>query len=445
MRHEIIMPALGMAQDTGTLIAWHKAEGEAVKQGETLFEVETDKATMEVEAPASGFLVGISARDGDEVPVGQVMALISDSATVTEADKKVTASTSATSAEPAADADSESLPEGKAIIMPVLGMSQDTGVLVRWLKAVGDKVQEDDTLFEVETDKSVVEVPAGMNGYLVARLAAGGDEVPTGETIAIISAESSANTVDRAYAQAGSPPTVEASAPAVEPSQAPAKPTPLAPPQPKPMHNAPRSSNGKILASPKLKRLALQAGYDLRLLAETTSPQPFHARDFEALKHAHEAQLATRGSGQTYSAPNRLSARVAAQDFAAFLAWTEEHVEACSAEQVLATFAGASLATAARVRVDSRGNSATFVTHQQLSATAPSEGEPDVIVHDLRDTFISSTELQPDAVPVISIVGSQDELTLTLTCIDSQLSGKDAAVFLNNFAGRIAEPLQHLF
>ena len=70
------MPALGMAQETGVLVEWFKAEGEEVVQGEPLMEVETDKATVEIEAAASGLLGGVTAQPGDEVPVGQVIALI---------------------------------------------------------------------------------------------------------------------------------------------------------------------------------------------------------------------------------------------------------------------------------------------------------------------------------------------------------------------------------
>lgn len=70
------MPALGMAQETGKLIAWLKREGERVDKGEPLMEVETDKATVEIEAPASGTLNGLRAQDGDEVPVGEVIAWI---------------------------------------------------------------------------------------------------------------------------------------------------------------------------------------------------------------------------------------------------------------------------------------------------------------------------------------------------------------------------------
>jgi pyruvate dehydrogenase E2 component (dihydrolipoamide acetyltransferase) len=70
------MPALGIAQEKGTLVSWFKAEGEPVKKGEPLMEVETDKATVEIEAPATGILASVSASPGDEVPVGQRIALI---------------------------------------------------------------------------------------------------------------------------------------------------------------------------------------------------------------------------------------------------------------------------------------------------------------------------------------------------------------------------------
>ncbi|MBT4499496.1 MAG: 2-oxo acid dehydrogenase subunit E2 [Gemmatimonadetes bacterium] len=76
MAKEVIMPALGMAQETGVLQQWLKAEGEEVAAGEPLMEVETDKAVVEVEAPASGVLGGVTADPGEEIPVGQVIAFI---------------------------------------------------------------------------------------------------------------------------------------------------------------------------------------------------------------------------------------------------------------------------------------------------------------------------------------------------------------------------------
>ena len=76
MATDVIMPALGMNQETGRLISWLKQEGETVTKGESLMEVETDKTTVEVESPATGVLAGVTAHVGDEVPVGQVIAVI---------------------------------------------------------------------------------------------------------------------------------------------------------------------------------------------------------------------------------------------------------------------------------------------------------------------------------------------------------------------------------
>ena len=73
---EVIMPALGMSQDTGRLLMWLKSEGDTIEKGEPLMEVETDKTTVEVEAPATGTLGGVSASAGDDVPVGDVVAYI---------------------------------------------------------------------------------------------------------------------------------------------------------------------------------------------------------------------------------------------------------------------------------------------------------------------------------------------------------------------------------
>jgi pyruvate dehydrogenase E2 component (dihydrolipoamide acetyltransferase) len=73
---DVVMPALGMAQETGTLLQWLKAPGDSVTKGEPLMEVETDKATVEIEAPASGTLANVTAQTGDVIPVGQVIAVI---------------------------------------------------------------------------------------------------------------------------------------------------------------------------------------------------------------------------------------------------------------------------------------------------------------------------------------------------------------------------------
>jgi pyruvate dehydrogenase E2 component (dihydrolipoamide acetyltransferase) len=78
MAISVVMPALELTQETGKLVSWRKKEGEAVAKGETLLEIETDKAVVEVEAMADGFLAGIKAQAGDVVPVGRTIAWIVD-------------------------------------------------------------------------------------------------------------------------------------------------------------------------------------------------------------------------------------------------------------------------------------------------------------------------------------------------------------------------------
>src|SRR5512141_2914412 len=76
MATSVIMPALEMAQETGKLLQWLKHAGDAVTKGEPIMEIETDKVTVEIEAPASGTLGGVTAREGESVPVGQTIAWV---------------------------------------------------------------------------------------------------------------------------------------------------------------------------------------------------------------------------------------------------------------------------------------------------------------------------------------------------------------------------------
>jgi len=78
MATQVILPALGMAQDTGIIVRWLIAEGQEVTKGEPLVEIETDKATVEIEAPASGTLANVTGTIGVDIPVGQVIASILD-------------------------------------------------------------------------------------------------------------------------------------------------------------------------------------------------------------------------------------------------------------------------------------------------------------------------------------------------------------------------------
>jgi len=83
----VILPKLGLTMDEGRLVAWLKKEGDHVDAGEALFEVETDKATMEVESPVSGYVRRLLAAGGDDIPVTAIIALISTTADEPVADE----------------------------------------------------------------------------------------------------------------------------------------------------------------------------------------------------------------------------------------------------------------------------------------------------------------------------------------------------------------------
>lgn len=104
MAEDVIMPALGMSQETGVLLQWLKSEGEFVAEGEPLMEIETDKVIVEVEATASGILSRVTADPGDEIPVGQTVAQISS------AEESTSSIPDLTSAEPELE-DSTTSPE----------------------------------------------------------------------------------------------------------------------------------------------------------------------------------------------------------------------------------------------------------------------------------------------------------------------------------------------
>jgi pyruvate dehydrogenase E2 component (dihydrolipoamide acetyltransferase) len=76
MAVEVVLPRVDMDMTAGKFTRWYKNEGESVDKGATLFEIETDKAAMDVDAPASGVLRGVTAKPGDELPVGSVIAWI---------------------------------------------------------------------------------------------------------------------------------------------------------------------------------------------------------------------------------------------------------------------------------------------------------------------------------------------------------------------------------
>ena len=151
MATKVIMPALGMAQETGKLISWLKKEGDTVTQGEAIMEIETDKAVVEYDAAASGVLRGVQAEPGDEVPVGEVIAWILEPGEALPEQPKAVAKPPAAAQQPASPVVQQPEAAAPVDISPVaLNIAREYHVDLSQLKANGRRIQKADVLAYIE-------------------------------------------------------------------------------------------------------------------------------------------------------------------------------------------------------------------------------------------------------------------------------------------------------
>ena len=191
------MPAMGDSVSEGTILEWHKKEGDPVSEDETLVEVSTDKVDAEVPSPAAGTVAKVHAAEGETVAVGAPLAEIAPNGGAPAAvgnGGPAASPAEAAPAEPAPAAEPEAAPAPAAsgeqleITMPQMGESVSEGVILEWAKQPGDEVQADETIVEISTDKVDAEVPAPASGVMGEILAEAGETVTVGEVIARMSA-----------------------------------------------------------------------------------------------------------------------------------------------------------------------------------------------------------------------------------------------------------------
>jgi pyruvate dehydrogenase E2 component (dihydrolipoyllysine-residue acetyltransferase) len=176
MATNVIMPALEMAQETGKVVRWLKSPGDTVSKGEPILEIETDKVTVEIEAPASGVLGNVTASEGDVVPVGQTIAVIAAPNEARVPEPATAARGPAAAATPAASiASTQSAPAARASApasavkaSPLARkIAEQHGVDISQIKTASGRVEKADVLAYVENFKTPA---AAGNG--AARLAA---------------------------------------------------------------------------------------------------------------------------------------------------------------------------------------------------------------------------------------------------------------------------------
>lgn len=204
MSHEVKIPMVGESVTSGTLAQWHVAEGEEVQVGQTLFSLETDKITQEIEAEYAG-VISLLVAEGEEVEIGVVVAQIasqiasqgSDSAAPesgqpstpqAEAAEQSEQSEQSTSSAPSESSSSSTIssPSAEAreedVVVPPVGESVSTGTLAAWLVEEGAQVEVGQILFSLETDKITQEIESEYSGTL-ARLVEEGAEVEIGAVV----------------------------------------------------------------------------------------------------------------------------------------------------------------------------------------------------------------------------------------------------------------------
>ena len=168
---EVRLPELAEAMTSATLAVWLKNPGDPVTAGEPIAEVETDKTTVELEAPADGVLAEVVVAAGTrDVAVGALLAVVREAARAGEKG-------------PTAD----SAPPVVEVRLPELADGMTSATLTAWLKTTGDSVGAGEPIAEVETDKTTVELEAPAGGVLAEiRIAPGAEAIAVGTVLALL-------------------------------------------------------------------------------------------------------------------------------------------------------------------------------------------------------------------------------------------------------------------
>ncbi|MYK31531.1 MAG: 2-oxoglutarate dehydrogenase complex dihydrolipoyllysine-residue succinyltransferase [Boseongicola sp. SB0670_bin_30] len=208
MSTEVRVPALGESVTEAVVATWFKRPGERVSVDEMLCELETDKVTVEVPAPAAGTLAEIVAEEGATVAPDALLATLS----ATDGEAPAPAKPDAAPAATAAARSGEGKADGQAVdvMVPALGESVTEATVSTWFKSAGDTVAADEMLCELETDKVSVEVPAPVAGVLAKILKGEGETVEAGGKLAVMAAgEGAAIAAEPAAGEAGAAPATE--------------------------------------------------------------------------------------------------------------------------------------------------------------------------------------------------------------------------------------------
>ena len=302
MATDVLMPQMGESIFEGTITKWLKKPGDKVQRDEPLFEISTDKVDAEIPAPAAGVLKEIKVKEGATVQVNTVVGIIDAEGGAAKASAPAPAQSKAAPAQsaptPSASAASSSQADGAPaaqqppateksapvqeergsapaganggagidVVMPQMGESIFEGTITKWLKKVGDKVQRDEPLFEISTDKVDAEIPAPAAGVLREIKVKEGTTVQVNSVVAVIGGAGAQGKAAPAQAAPAKPQAAQPQAVQSQPAQ-------QQPPQPQPVVSFPASDRGqdgeRLRSSPLVRRMARENNVDLNQVPGT--------------------------------------------------------------------------------------------------------------------------------------------------------------------------------
>jgi pyruvate dehydrogenase E2 component (dihydrolipoamide acetyltransferase) len=314
MAEVILMPRLSDTMTEGVIAAWHKKVGDPVKKGDLLAEIETDKATMELESYQEGTLLHLGAKNGEKLQVNDLLAIIGKQgedvsgliAQHSHGGPKANGKPQEAPA-PKTEAarhkkEAENKPEKdyaameEVVLMPRLSDTMTEGVIAAWHKNVGDTVKKGDILADIETDKATMELESYKDGKLLYQGAKQGEKIQVNDLLAIIGKEgldvdAIVKGIKGGKADAG---TLTATKTSTDAQKAEGDVAPqnkeVAQAEKRGAQEAPQPAQqevineGRIFASPLAKKLAQEKGIDLRYVRGTGDNGRITKTDIENYK-----------------------------------------------------------------------------------------------------------------------------------------------------------------
>jgi pyruvate dehydrogenase E2 component (dihydrolipoamide acetyltransferase) len=311
MAEVILMPRLSDTMTEGVVAAWHKNVGDTVKKGDLLAEIETDKATMELESYQDGVLLHIGTPRGGKLQVNDLLAIFgkagedvaaliaqntgaANAAVPTQTiETSVAPALAPAAAAPAAPtADFSAMEE--VVLMPRLSDTMTEGVIAGWHKQIGDTVKKGEVLADIETDKATMELESYKDGILLYQGAQAGEKILVNDLLCIIGQQGLEIAPIVAALKGGAAqataPAAAATAPAVSAASTPGAPMSTA--TAVQVTSTQVVNEGRIFASPLAKKIAKDKGIDLKYVQGTGEHGRITRTDLENYKSGNTSSTA---------------------------------------------------------------------------------------------------------------------------------------------------------